>query len=99
LEYVANSLSVSYLKQFLPNIYTKTKSLLDALIISNESKFDSDLEILVNSLFDSNYKILNKPTYNLSPNKMFIVHIFMMKKIYENDISFDTNMGNFFLEM
>lgn len=95
-EYVANILSVSYLKQFLPNIYTKTKFLLDSLIISNESKFDSDLESLVNSFFDSNYKILNKPTYNLPPNKMFIVHIFMMKKIYENDISFDTNMENFF---
>lgn len=95
-EYVANSLSTSYIKKFLPDIYVKTKLLLDSLIIYKEKYYDSEMELLINNISDPKYQVSYNPNYKLDPNKMFIVHIFMMKKIYEQDISLENNMKKFF---
>lgn len=95
-EYVSNSLSVSYLMTFFPNLYSQAFILINEILNNTNIKLSNESENILSRLFSNN--LTSNPDftgYNVSREQMSIIHFHMLSEIFKNKISLEKNIKRF----
>lgn len=95
-EYVANSLSVSYIMDFYPDLYLKSKSLINKIVESSKIKLSEDSNKILNRLISENLDIdYQDAQYNVDIEQMSLIHLKLLNHIFQKEFSLDKNIIRF----
>ncbi|MFN4150844.1 MAG: polyprenyl synthetase family protein [Candidatus Sericytochromatia bacterium] len=95
-EYVSNSLAISYLMSFFPNLYNEALILVDKILDNTNIKLKKESEDILNRLFSDNLTpIINNVGYGVDNEQMSLIHFFMLDKIFKEKTSLEKNIKRF----